>query len=97
MTNSVSIQIRNKGILTLPIELRRKYGLDEGDIITLIDLGDGSFLLTPIVTRVDRLGDRVAMAMADAGVTEEEVLAVLDEEREHFYQERYVQAKPVPR
>ena len=49
------------------------------------------------MTRVDRLGDRVAMAMADAGVTEEEVLAVLDEEREHFYQERYVQAKPVPR
>jgi hypothetical protein len=31
----------------------------------LFDLGDGSFLLTPVVTKVDRLGDRVAQAMAE--------------------------------
>lgn len=91
MKNTTSIQIRGKGTVTLPIELRRKYGLDEGDIITLIDLGDGSFLLTPVLTQVDRLGDRVAKAMVDAGVTEQELLEALDEERERFYQERYVQ------
>lgn len=96
MTNSTSIQIRSKGTVTLPIELRRKYGLDEGDIITLIDLGDGSFLLTPIVTQVDRFGDRVAIAMAEAGVSEEDVLTTLDEERERYYQERYVQVKSIP-
>ena len=96
MTNSNSIQIRGKGTVTLPIELRRKYGLDEGDVITLIDLGDGSFLLTPIVTQVDRLGDRVATIMAEAGITEEEVMTALDEEREHYYQERYAQIKSSP-
>jgi bifunctional DNA-binding transcriptional regulator/antitoxin component of YhaV-PrlF toxin-antitoxin module len=96
MTISTSIQIRGKGTVTLPIELRRKYGLDEGDVITLIDLGDGSFLLTPIVTQVDRLGDRVATIMAEAGITEEEVMTALDEEREHYYQERYAQIKSIP-
>jgi bifunctional DNA-binding transcriptional regulator/antitoxin component of YhaV-PrlF toxin-antitoxin module len=96
MTNSISIQIRGKGTVTLPIELRHKYGLDAGDVITLIDLGDGSFLLTPIVTQVDRLGDRVAKTMAEAGVTEEEMLTALDEEREHYYQERYAQIKSIP-
>jgi bifunctional DNA-binding transcriptional regulator/antitoxin component of YhaV-PrlF toxin-antitoxin module len=96
MTNSSSIQIRDKGTVTLPIELRRKYGLDAGDVITLIDLGDGSFLLTPIVTHVDRLGDRVAKTMAEAGVTEEEMLTALDEEREHYYLERYAQIKSIP-
>ena len=96
MTNSISIQIRGKGTVTLPIELRRKYGLDEGDVITLIDLGDGSFLLTPNVTQVDRLGDRVATIMAEAGITEEEVMTALDEEREHYYQERYAKIKSIP-
>jgi bifunctional DNA-binding transcriptional regulator/antitoxin component of YhaV-PrlF toxin-antitoxin module len=90
MTISTTIQIRGKGTVTLPIELRRKYGLGEGDIITLIDLGDGSFLLTPIVTQVDRLGDRVAQAMAEKGISLDEILTALDEEREHYYQERYV-------
>jgi len=90
MAVSTTIQIRSKGTVTLPIELRRKYGLDEGDLITLIDLGDGSFLLTPVVTQVDRAGDRVAKAMADEGVSVDEILTILDEERERYYQERYV-------
>ena len=90
MPVSTTIQIRSKGTLTLPIELRRKYGLDEGDVITLIDMGDGSFLLAPFVTQADRLGDRVAKAMADKGVTLDEILTALDEERERYYQERYV-------
>lgn len=89
MSISTTIQIRGKGAVTLPIELRRKYGLEEGDIITLIDLGEGSFLLTPKVTQVDRLGDRVAQAMAKEGVSLDEILVVLDEERERYYQERY--------
>ena len=96
MTESISIQIRGKGTLTLPIELRRKYRLSDGDIISLIDLGDGSFMLTPMMTTVDRKGDRVAEAMAEAGVSEDEVLKALDEEREQYYQERYAQAKPIP-
>lgn len=89
MSISTTIQIRGKGAVTIPVDLRRKYGLDEGDIITLIDLGDGSFLLTPRVTQVDRLGDRVAQAMAKEGITLDEILTALDEEREHYYKERY--------
>jgi len=89
MPVSTTIQMRGKGAVTIPVDLRRKYGLDEGDIITLIDLGDGSFLLTPKVTKVDRLGDRVAQAMAKEGVSLDEILVVLDEERERYYQERY--------
>ena len=89
MSITTTIQIRGKGAVTIPVELRRKYGLDEGDIITLIDLGDGSFLLTPNVTKVDRLADRVAQAMAIEGISLDEILTALDEERERYYQERY--------
>ena len=43
---TTTVQIRRKGVITLPVALRRQYGLDEGDVFTLVDLGDGSFLLT---------------------------------------------------
>lgn len=92
MVTTTTLRIRSKGTVTLPIDLRRKYGLDEGDVITLINLENGSFPLTPFVTRLHRLGDRVAEAMAEAGVSQDELLAALDEERERFYQERYVQS-----
>lgn len=87
-----TVQLRRKGVLTLPVSLRRKYGLDEDDIFTLEDLGDGTFLLIPQVSRVAHLGDRVADAMAEEGVSFEEMLRVLEEEREDYYREHYVQA-----
>lgn len=87
---STTLQLRSKGALTLPVELRRKYGLNEGDAFTLIDLGEGAFLLTPRLTQVDRMGDRVAQMIAEQGVTTEDVLDALDEERQRYYQERYV-------
>lgn len=89
MSTSNIIQLRGKGNLTIPIELRKKYGLNEGDVFTLIDLGDGSFLLTPQMTQVDRLGDRIAQAMAEQSLSLEEILTALDEERERYYRERY--------
>jgi bifunctional DNA-binding transcriptional regulator/antitoxin component of YhaV-PrlF toxin-antitoxin module len=83
------IQIRKKGSLTLPMELRNKYGFDEGDVFTLIDLGDGSILLTPRASRVIRLGDRVTEKLAEAGVSLDDLLQTLDEERERYYREHY--------
>ena len=88
--SSVNIQLRRKGILTLPISLRRKYGLDENDVFTLEDLGNGSFLLIPQVSEVARLGDRVAEVMAEEEASLEEMLEALDEERENYYREHYV-------
>ena len=90
MSVANTIQIRNKGNLTLPIELRRKYGLSEGDVLTLLDLGDGAFILYAGASMVYRSGDRVAERMAEAGVTLDDILETLDEERERYYQERYV-------
>ena len=83
------IQIRKKGTLTLPAELREKYGLNEGDVFTLIDLSEGSFLLTPRLSQVNRLGDRVAEILREEGVSQDELLNALEEERQRYYQEHY--------
>jgi len=74
------------------MELRRQYSLDEGDVFTMLDLGDGSLLLVPRVSQVARLGDEVARLMDEAGVELEAVLETLDQEREAYYREHYAQA-----
>lgn len=84
-----TIQIRKKGTLTLPVELRSKYGVDEGDTYTVIDLGDGSFLLTPRVSQINRLGDRVAEILNEENVSLDELLHSLAEEREKYYHNHY--------
>jgi bifunctional DNA-binding transcriptional regulator/antitoxin component of YhaV-PrlF toxin-antitoxin module len=91
MKGSKAIRVRSRGTITLPIEFRQKYGITDGDLISLLDLGDGAFLITPIKTQVDRWGDRVAKAMDEVGVSKDEIIAALDEERERYYQERYLE------
>jgi len=86
-----TIQIRRKGVITIPVELRRQYGLSEGDVFTLMDLGEGAFLLTPGVSEVARFGNQMAEILSEEGVTLEELLQTLEEERERYYQEKYVQ------
>ncbi|MCD4673345.1 MAG: AbrB/MazE/SpoVT family DNA-binding domain-containing protein [Anaerolineaceae bacterium] len=88
MTTNI-IQIRKKGSFTLPMKLRSKYGLGEGDVFTLIDLGDGSFLLTPRISEVNRLANRVTEVLDDEGVSLNDLLNNLDEEREQYYREHY--------
>lgn len=39
-----TIQLRKRGFLTLPMELRKRYQLEEGDPVTLVDLDEGIFL-----------------------------------------------------
>ena len=58
MSESTTIQIRQRGTLTLPAALREKYGLGDGDPLTLVDL-DGAILLTPKVLTVPRLAEQL--------------------------------------
>jgi len=87
--SAMNIQLRRKGTITLPMRLRRKYDLDENDVFTLEDLGDGSFLLIPQASNLARLGDRVAEVMAEQEVDLEDMLDALDEERKTYYREHY--------
>jgi AbrB family looped-hinge helix DNA binding protein len=88
--SAVTIQIRRKGVITIPIEMRRKYNLGEGDVLTLEDLGEGTFLLLLGPSSVANRGDRVAQMMEEEGVDTETVLQALEEEREAYYRDHYV-------
>jgi AbrB family looped-hinge helix DNA binding protein len=84
-----TLQIRGKGMITLPAGLRKKYNLEEGEFLRLIDVGDGSFFLIPMERKVMKSADKVAKKVKEANITLEELFEVLDEERKRYYQEHY--------
>ena len=85
-----TIQIRSKGSITLPASLRKKYKLEEGELFKLIDVGDGSFFLVPMESKVMKNADKVAKKVKEANVTLDDLLETLDEERKRYYKEHYV-------
>jgi bifunctional DNA-binding transcriptional regulator/antitoxin component of YhaV-PrlF toxin-antitoxin module len=83
-----TIQVRQRGTLTLPADLRERYGIREGDTFRLVDL-DGIFVLTPMVPMVPELAREIEKARLEAGLSIEDLLAGLREQRERYYHEHY--------
>ena len=84
-----TVQMRGKGTITFPAKLRSKYKLQEGEVFTIIDLGSGSFLLTPKVLEVDILSRRISQSIKEEDFDIEEWLPIIEEERKKFFQEKY--------
>jgi AbrB family looped-hinge helix DNA binding protein len=82
-----TLQIRSKGTITLPASLRKKYKLEEGGTLTIIDLGEGIILLKPMVSQVNKLANQIAKKLKEENITLDDLLQALDEEREKYYQE----------
>ena len=86
-----TIQVRKRGVLTLPVELRQKYGIEEGDVFRLVDL-DGIFVITPMMPMVPELAREIERLRLEAGLSTEELLETLRQERERYHQEKYESA-----
>ena len=84
-----TLQIRSKGTITLPASLRKKYKLEEGEVLTIIDLGEGTFLLKPKALQMDKLSKRAARILKEDDVSLDDILKTLDEERKKYYEEKY--------
>jgi bifunctional DNA-binding transcriptional regulator/antitoxin component of YhaV-PrlF toxin-antitoxin module len=85
---AISLQVQQRGTLTLPAELRKKHGIKSGDTFHLVDL-DGIFVLTPMVPMVPELAREIERMRREAGLSIEELLTSLREQREQVHLERY--------
>ncbi len=56
---TLTAKVRQKGVIALPSEVRQRYNLAEGDIFTLIDLGEGVLMLVSKASEVAWSGLRV--------------------------------------
>ena len=75
-----TIQIRQRGSLTLPVELRERYGIEAGDTFRILDL-DGIFVLTPMTPMVLELAREIERARLEAGLDTADLLQALREQR----------------
>lgn len=83
-----TIQIRQRGSLTLPVELRERYGIEPGDTFRILDL-DGIFVLTPMTPMVPELAREIERARLEAGLDTADLLQALREQRARYVAETY--------
>jgi AbrB family looped-hinge helix DNA binding protein len=86
-----SVQLRSRGVLTLPKDLREKYDLGEGDTLRVLDVG-GALVLVPTVPMVPEIADEIERLREDAGLSTEELLDHLRDTRKALTEERYGEA-----
>lgn len=77
---SFSLQVAQRGLITLPQAVRKAYGIEPGQEMTLVDL-DGVFVLSPRASRIDPLADKLAQELAERGESLESMLQALREVR----------------
>jgi AbrB family looped-hinge helix DNA binding protein len=66
--------VTRKGQITIPVKLRRKYKIEEGTMLDVVDTNDG-ILFKPKLTTMDLAGSSAKYA------TVEEIKKILDELR----------------
>jgi AbrB family looped-hinge helix DNA binding protein len=84
MNNTFQVQVVRRGIITLPKELRDNNNIEEGDVMTLVDLGDGVVVMSPRRSRVDEIANKLAREWQDSGETLESMLTTLREVRAEY-------------
>lgn len=82
------VRLRQRGQITMPREVRDRLNVNEGDTLTLVQVGS-VLILTPKRSVVPVLADRIVELMEKDGVTLADLLLGLEEERAAIYQERW--------
>lgn len=80
--------IRPRGQITIPKQVRKRGVLEEGQVVTIIPVGD-SLIITPKRLELDEARRQIKRIMRSAGISLEDMLAGLKEERESLYRETY--------
>lgn len=86
---NVTVQIRQRGALTLPAALRQKYDIQAGDTLHVLDL-DGVFVLTRMTPIVPQLAQEIERLRLEAGLDTADLLHALREQREQYHLENHV-------
>ena len=81
-------EIRNRGQLTIPKSIRDASHLEEGQIVSIIPLGD-TILVTPQRLELDDARRQIKRILNQSGLSLEEVLKGIDEERDMLFGELY--------
>jgi bifunctional DNA-binding transcriptional regulator/antitoxin component of YhaV-PrlF toxin-antitoxin module len=79
--DTITLQMTQRGVITIPQSLREAYGLKPGDTFTLLDLG-GVFVLSPRRSEIDTIADRLRSQWSYEGESLESMLRAVRDERD---------------
>jgi len=85
-------EIKSRGQLTIPKKIREMIHLDEGQLVSIIPIGQ-SIIVTTKRLELDEARRQIKRIMKAAGISVEELLAGLKEERENLFKETYGKKK----
>ena len=81
-------EIKSRGQLTIPKKIREMSHLEEGQVVTIIPVGD-SLIITPKRLELDEARRQIRKLLKASGLSLDKLLAGLKEEREILYKETY--------
>ncbi len=89
-TKTSIAEIKARGQLTIPKKIREQTGLDEGEVVNIIPVGD-TLIITPRRLEIEEARRQIRKIMKAAGLSPEDFLAGLQEERKSLFEEKYRQ------
>ena len=81
-------EIRPRGQLTIPKKIREMSHLEEQQMVSIIPIGD-SIVITPKRLELDEARREIRKILRASGLSADDVLAGLKEERKSLYEEQY--------
>jgi len=85
---SFTTSIKSRGQLTIPKQVRNAGQLDEGQVVSIIPVGD-SIIITPKRLVLDDARREIKKILKASGHSLEEILEGLKAEREILYRDTY--------
>jgi AbrB family looped-hinge helix DNA binding protein len=83
-------KVTSSGQITIPVQIRRKLGIKEGDKVMFLDEGNTVTLVNSSLIAIEKLQSAMAGEAEAAGITnEDDVVALCKEIRQELYEERY--------
>jgi AbrB family looped-hinge helix DNA binding protein len=85
-------EIKSRGQLTIPKRIREMSQLEEGQVVSIIPVGD-SLIITPKRLALDEARREIKKVLKASGLSIEELLVGLKEERSALTRESYGKKK----
>jgi len=86
------VKLRERGQLTIPYEYRKELGIGKEDVLNVLKIGD-VLILVPKQLAGDVVSKKIEASMKKKGLTLDNLLKNLREQRKKYSRETYAKAK----
>jgi bifunctional DNA-binding transcriptional regulator/antitoxin component of YhaV-PrlF toxin-antitoxin module len=85
---AVIAEVKARGELTIPKKIREMSHIEEGNVVSILPVGD-SLIITPKILELDEARRQLRKLLKTSGLTVEELIEGVKEERAELFKEKY--------